>query len=347
MIRTYKFYLSCHIMLHQHIIAFFNRIEFETGDFDDGFFEPDFLDIVRRHPQILRQRSIDIYNEVKTWSQADRSALCEQIRASNDIENICKGNYKPGIIDRKANGFWKNLRDFFLDLYSQVLDGDGFRDKYHTALREHFNGFSEANEGITKCPICGIGELKKKEDECRDQYDHFLPKALYPLSSVNFENLVPSCKECNSFDAKGEEDTIGISTGKLFFPYDIDHKGISFEFHITKDDVEIENIVWKIDFSNPDGKTDEITSWRKIYRIDSRYEGFIKARIRKWYKHYWITVNGKRYQCIPEVHRDSCYFEFLENDEEIELDFLRLPSLIGFLKESILAQAQLEASVYS
>jgi hypothetical protein len=202
-------------MLHQHIIEFFNRIEFETGYFDETFFGEDFLDIVNRHPTILKKRCGDIYNVFRRLSQSTRSTICEQIRRSNNIEEICKGNYTPIKLDRHVKGFRKELRKFFINLYTQVLDGKGFRVKYGTTLRHHFDDFSRANEEITKCPICGISELKKAADDIRDQYDHFLPKSLYPFSSVNFENLVLSCIECNSPQVKGDHDPISFATGKL------------------------------------------------------------------------------------------------------------------------------------
>lgn len=347
MLRTYKFFLSSHIMLHQHVLAFFNRIEFENNDFDDSFFGTDFLDIVNRHPKILRERLINIYIKFRSLTQLEKTALCEQIRRSNDIEEICKGNYIPQTVDTKSTGLMKDLREFFLSLYKQVLDGAGFNEKYKTTLRKHFDGFSDLNKAITKCPICGISELKKAEDETRDQYDHFLPKAIYPFSSVNFSNLVPSCKECNSFDAKGEKDILSISTGKLFFPFDTTHRNVSIELHMDQDAEEIAEINWQIIFSNDLNQDDEINSWRAIYKIDSRYQGFVKGRIEKWYRHYWMTVSSKAYFKIPEDIRDEVYFEFLSNDKEVELDFIRLPSLSAFLSESMVAQASLQAKIYS
>lgn len=41
-----------------------------------------------------------------------------------------------------------------------------------------------------KCPLCGIRNVKT--------LDHYLPKSRYPLLSVNPENLVPACSECNT-----------------------------------------------------------------------------------------------------------------------------------------------------
>ena len=347
MIRPYKFHISCHEMLHYHVMNFFDKIEFETGEFDDALFGADFLVIVKRHPKILKERLKTIYKVLKTWNQDRRSALCQLIRDSNDIELICRGDYQPPIIDKNEKGVFKQLRSVFLDLYNQVLDGKGFKDKYKASLRDHFDAFSKLNISITLCPICGIGELKKHEDKSRDQYDHYLPKALYPFSAVNFENLVPCCKECNSFDAKGEQDTIEVSSNRFFFPYDQDHRGINLEVTLKEDDVDIANTEWALNFSNPDGKMEEIQSWRDLYKIDDRYLGHIKGRIEKWYKCYYAVISNSHFAHLDAETRKSTAMMLLEIDEELGLDYIRRPALEAFLDGSTLAQAELEARAYS
>lgn len=334
-------------MLHQHVMEFFNRIEVKTGPFDDTLFDPDFLTIVNRHRTILKKSSKEIYSVLSRLPQDKRKEICDQIRNSNDIESICLGLKTPVKIDASARGIRKVIRKFFLDLYNQVLDGDPFNEKYRTTLRKHFNDFSEKNKEITLCPICGIGELKKKEDLTRDQYDHFLPKSLYPFSSVNFENLVPSCRECNSFDAKGEKDTIVVSTGRLFFPFDSNHKGISVEFHISKDHIKPEKVDWNIVFTNPVGKSNEIDSWRAIYEIDNRYLGHVKGRIEKWYGYYWMYIHHRTLQHLSLADRKLCCLLALEMDESLELSFIRRPALDGFISESVIAKAEIEAKYYS
>lgn len=349
MIRSYKYLdTAVQLRLHEFIIAFFNRIEFETADFDDSFFGVDFLEIANRHPQILKKRCTDIYDITKGWNQADRTNLCSQIRESNNIENICSGNYIPPKIDRHATGILKLLRDLFIDLYNQVLDGNGFNEKYTTTLRTHFVDFCKLNSDITLCPVCGIGELKKHTDQTRDQYDHYLPKAIYPLSSINFKNLVPICKECNSFDVKGETDTVGVSTNnRLFFLYDATHKGITVTFVISVDDINPENIQWQILFANPDNKNDEIESWKTIYKIDTRYKGFVNARIEKWYRHYWEFINDSDLAHLSVADRKLTCFKSYEKDETLQLNFIRKPALTGFLNGSTLSQAAIEAKHYS
>jgi hypothetical protein len=289
-----------------------------------------------------------IYESIRGWNLADRTKLFNLIRESNDIENICMGHYKPKILDNTTKGVYGVLRGLFIDLYDQVLNGAPFNEHYSTTLRSHFDDFSILNSSITLCPLCGIGELKKHTDATRDQYDHYFPKAIYPLSAVNFKNLVPVCKECNSFDVKGETDTINVSTNnKLFFLYDSQHKGITVTFEITVDDIYPENIQWDINFSNPDNKKDEIESWKTIYHIDSRYKGFVSARIEKWYRHYWEFINDSDLAHLSVDDRKLTCFKSYEKDESLQLDFVRKPALTAFLKDSTLSQATIEAKRYS
>lgn len=349
MIRSYKYLdTAVQLKLHVFIIAFFNRIEFERGEFQETFFGASLGMLAERHREIIRNRSIAIYNEIRHWDLARRTQLFNSIRESNDIEAICKGNSIPQKIDNTSTGFNELIRQFFIDLYDQVLNGNPFNEQYSTSLTEHFNAFSRLNADITLCPICGIGELKKHTDDIRDQYDHYLPKALYPFSSVNFKNLVPICRECNSLDVKGDEDVVAISTNhKLFFVYDETHKGISVAFQILTDNINPDEIEWQMTFTNPDNKNDEVESWKTIYKIESRYKGFVNGRIEKWYRHYWEFINDTDIAHLSDDDRKLACFKSYEKDESLQLNFIRKPALVGFLTGSTLSQAAIEAKHYS
>ncbi|MGH1388349.1 hypothetical protein [Kordia sp.] len=333
-------------MLHKHVMQFFDTIEFESGPFQNSFFEADFYDLVRRHPTIVKKPLKETYNILSKLNQQTRTAIIQQIRDSNNIVEICNGTISPIRLDNTVSGLRKILRDFFIKLYTQVLDGNAFKDKYTTTLREHFNEFRRVNNDTTLCPTCGIGELKMAESKTRDQYDHFLPKALYPFSSVNFENLVLSCKECNSPDAKGEKDTIAVSTGHIFYPFNFNHQQLAVSFNIITDNSNPEDIVWNIDFSSPEPKNDEIASWKSIYDIDDRYKDFVKGRVDKWYRWYWSYMNDSDLAHLSENDRKIACLKALELDEKLQLSFIRKPVLDGFLSGSVLARAEIEARLY-
>lgn len=347
MLKSYIFIATDHQKLHNFVVAFFNRIEHETGPFRQDFFEDGFRPIVNRHKSILLRAFTEIYNDIKQWLQVDRSRLCEEVRRSNEIQQICSGEIDPKCIPDTENGVYEQIRTLFLKLYTEVLDGNPIHDELGVTLRQHFDAFRKANKDITICPMCGISELKTEHDKTRDQYDHYLPKALYPLSSVNFNNLIPTCKECNSFDVKGEKDVIGFRNGRLFYPYDPNHQGIDIRFVIVNDKPNVDEIDWQVELVSRDGKDQEVVAWRQIYNIDSRYLGFVKGRIEKWYKAYWQYLQADVLHAMAEDDKKRSYFAALEADESESLNFIRKPALQEFLEKCDLAKAKREAEIYT
>lgn len=347
MLKSYIFVETDHQKLHDFVVAFFNRIEHETGEFSLDFFEAEFRPIILRHRAILREAFTEIYNEIRQRSQPDRSQLCEEVRQSNNIEQICSGTVNPRRISKTENGIYQQIRTLFLKLYSNVLDGDPVHDELGLTLRQHFDAFRKANKDITLCPMCGISELKTEHDNTRDQYDHYLPKALYPLSSVNFHNLIPTCKECNSFDVKGEKDVILYRNARLFYPYDPTHQGIEVRFSIEEDNADIDKIEWQVDLHSRDGKDQEVVAWRAIYNIDSRYLGFVKGRIGKWYNAYWEYLRDDELNGMAEVDKTRAYFVGLKADETECLSLIRKPALEEFLDKCALEKAKREAQSYT
>ena len=347
MLKAYKFVETDHQKLHSFVLAFFDRIEYEIGAFSIDFFDVNFRPIVKRHRKILNAAFEDIYNELKEWSQDDRSQLCLELRQSNDIEKICSRETKPKKFSDADTAIYKKIKKLFIDLYASVLNGGVVHDVLGFVLKEHFDAFRKANNNITLCPMCGISELKTEYDNSRDQYDHYLPKAIYPLSSINFYNLMPICKDCNSLDVKGEKDILALTTHKLFYPYDQNHEGIEVNFSIQKDDKNIANIDWAVTFKSLDGKDQELDAWKLIFNIENRYVGFVKGRIEKWYRAYWGYHQNVKSDASNFEEKNKDYFAALRADENECLDVIRYPAFSTLLTSSGLTRAEQEAYRYS
>ena len=56
-----------------------------------------------------------------------------------------------------------------------------------------------------------------------------------------------------------------------------------------------------------------------FYKIESRYKGFVNARIETWYGHYWEFINDSEYPNLPIVDKNHLYFKFLAKDESLQL----------------------------
>lgn len=325
MIKTYKYIKTPHSRLHEFVIAFFNRIEFETGAFDNSFFEKEFYDnLVSHHTTILGRRFQDIYAITKMWKQVERTRLCSAIRDSNDIKSICAGKIKPLKSSAIPASLKPLLHDLFISLYEDVIKGKFFIPKYGS-LKEHYHTCKKdiAND-FEYCPACGIVEMKTYDDKKKDQHDHYLPKDIYPFSSVNFENLVPICIDCNSIEVKSNKDILSYS-GFVFFPFDDKHKGIDITVKIKKDDPdELSKIQWEINYSNKDAKDKEIKAWKEIYNIEDRHQTHVTGNIDKWYKRYHKFINDADVvsSTPDEGARKQNFLKSIKNRKDLEFKAL-------------------------
>jgi hypothetical protein len=344
MIKTYKYINTPHSKLHEFVMAFFSRIEFETGVFDNSFYEKEFYDVlICHHVKILGKRFKDIYTITKTWKQAERTKLCKAIRESNDIKSICVGKIKPLKSSAIPASLKPLLHDLFICLYENVIKGKYFIPKYGS-LKEHYHACKrDTVNDFEYCPACGIVEMKTYDDKKKDQHDHYLPKDVYPFSSVNFENLVPICADCNSIEVKSNKDILSYS-GVVFFPFDDKHKGIEIAVKIRKNDPdELSKIQWDITYSNKDGKNKEITAWKKIYNVEDRHQTHVTGNIDKWYKRYHKFINNADVisKTPDENVRKHNFLESIKERKELEYGALSV------LIDSFDIAARDEAKKYS
>lgn len=293
MIKAYSYIKTDHNKLHEFVLAFFKRIEFEIADFDNSFFEADFYNnIVQHHPGILKTPFTFIYNTIKDWPQAKRSAFCLGIKNSNEIKLICEGGIKPiKITDVLPQTLQDVVDKLFKDLYKTVLSHKNYTSIYGDR-QSHFKQFRQHKDNSFKfCPACGIERMKTYEER-PNQYDHYLPKDVYPFSSVNFKNLVPICTDCNSILEKGATDILSFNK-MAFYPYDSSHKGIDIDLEIIAKHDDVSEIVWQINYTNKDGKVKELEAWQKTYGIIVRHNKYLKGSIRDWYTAYEEYINDK------------------------------------------------------
>lgn len=197
-------------------------------------------------------------------------------RANNDIEKVCAND--PAVqIARYADitainpDLSDQLASFFKGLYSQLLDLTALRDRIGK-IDDHYKTFMQANTS-GKCPFCGIGDIKGIHHSKRDAYDHYLPKGFYPFNSINFQNLVPACHNCNSAYKLGK-DPVSTTAGrrKAFYPYASPEHSINVEIELKKMDIERlspEDIEFR--FGPPDLQ-EEIETWKDLYDIEERYK---------------------------------------------------------------------------
>ena len=115
---------------------------------------------------------------------------------------------------KKAHDEYKELMKKLYTAYTDYDSGNGKSVSYYY--------FEKLN--IRTCPYCNrqfTFTLHTSNVKTSPEYDHFYDKANYPVLSVSFYNLVPSCHTCNH--VKGEKKTAKVN------PY---FRGFKSKFYI-------------------------------------------------------------------------------------------------------------------
>lgn len=339
MIHTYTFYESDVNKLNDFVLSFFNRIEFEKGNFSTDFFEKEFYDnLVSRHKTILGKSFKSIYDITKTWRQPKRTKLCNSIRNSNDIEQICRGT----IIPTKSTDIPPEVKDLlivlFQKLYNDVLFGKFFQPHYGDR-KSHYHSFRKClKNNHEKCPACGIRLLHNEDEDITDQYDHYLSKDLYPFSTINFKNLIPVCNDCNSILVKSNNDILQ-HTGKVFYPFERKKKLIDIKLNIVKNDANnLKNIQWGVTYKVELGRENELTAWKAIYKVEKRHVDYVSGWIPKWNDKLWKYLNDRQAERKnPDLELRFDTYLLTKKSELLEYQALKIlykPTLIKAIASS-------------
>lgn len=174
-----------------------------------------------------------------------------------------------------------------------------------------------------------MSPIESAESHYREDNDHYLPKADFPFSSVNFQNLVPLCSKCNK---KCKSTKNPFAAGRVsFYPFDTTHTNIEVSINIIDNpDLDYrtlrENDI-EISFSNDPNKT---STWDWLFKIKERYNeetrGFSKTELRTLANR--LLRNNKRktglsYEEIIDDTIDDYEIEIFEDRKFLKRPFLQ------------------------
>jgi hypothetical protein len=111
-----------------------------------------------------------------------------------------------------------------------------------------------------------------------------LPKGTYPFNSINFQNLAPTCHECNS-GYKSVKDPLKYDT-KVFYPFSETKHNLQISLTLNTSNwqaLEPKDVKLEI---GPKELQDQITAWKDIYGIEERYKALCCAENDG---QFWIT----------------------------------------------------------
>ncbi len=128
-----------------------------------------------------------IYKIFKGLNPADKTKVKDAFTTTNDIESLCDGT-SPVYLSALPAVVEDDIKPLFKWCYETLLGKDKVAgdkmDYYNKLVKDPDNDFDT-------CPCCGLTDIESAESICREDYDHYLPKAHYPFAGVNFLNLVP------------------------------------------------------------------------------------------------------------------------------------------------------------
>lgn len=270
----------------------------------------------------------DIYEECKKLNVTQKQKIKEAFEINNRIEELCDGRLMPVYLKDLPEVVDKKIKPLLVDFYEDLLE----QSRVPGTKLDYYSKLIQTN-GYKNCPCCGLSVFEPPKDEdiqkgFREDFDHYLPKSIFPFASVNFQNLVPLCTKCNR-DRKKDKNPIENNC-IAFYPFssEVEHN-IDIEIilapNIKFKDIKREDIVIYFKGDNP-----KINTWNRLFDIEDRYnrtirtDDFIKTflnDIRVRFKR--INHKNKNWTYINMLDAEIEIFE--ENNKYVDERFLKIP----------------------
>ncbi|RRJ89411.1 hypothetical protein EG240_11730 [Paenimyroides tangerinum] len=295
MIFTYK-YISHEIEKLQAYLDFlFNDVWiFAEGTFNFSKLDknPELKDICERLEiqdselgNFFNSRIAWIYDEFAKIDDDDfKLELIDFYHNNNDIESLCKDKSINPVTYSELKEKYPDLEKALNSFYSRLYGNKSpfnlkiFGKLNKNIIPSHYQKFVKVNDDNI-CPFCGIYPIDGIYVSTREAYDHFLPKAIYPFSSINFKNLAPMCNKCNSGNKSTCDPIEHIKGRKLaFYPFGDNHPEIEIQFTLLNNNVKsLKPSDFNISINSP-SHSEQIDSWKRIFKIHTKYnnDGSIK-----------------------------------------------------------------------
>ena len=337
MIYTYKYLPYSIEGFHKEIAYFFEQLfKHAPKNFDEKILlNNDFMKLVNKSPVSLKSNLTAITEKYFLLKTSEKEVIKTAFYSNCQVQKLCKDLKLDAIkFDKiKNEDFRKLLKDFLTMLWEDYPQNNLIEKKFGTVLN-HFTAFvNPVHQRALICPFCGLNKLKPFGSINRNAYDHFIPKAMYPFVSINFQNLFPICHECNS-DEKKDNDTLYLKKKrrKVLHPYDVKYNSGNLSIVIIpKEKYNAKNLKTLLTDINWEyaiklaGKTDaRLTTWDDIFKIKRRYTENIKIYQTQWFEE--LQIRYKR-----ELSKGT-NFKAFKNEMKEDSSFMIEISPLGILR---------------
>lgn len=237
----------------------------------------------------LKKRFEEYIFKFQRLSGPERQLLMRELERQNNIEQLLSDTTVDcGIMSSFPMEIIPSLKDLY-DFAYGILTDLGLRDKLYHIIYEYMDK--------KRCPFC-LMERFDFPTAPREDFDHYLPKSIYPFAAINLRNLVPMGKKCNEV-YKRSKDILRNSSGRrrAFDPYgDIPTIKISLnESMLLPEDQPDVSFGWKVSF---DPMCDRCETWDELFDIRTRYvRDCIEPEYTSWLKYFSEWTFKKNFEC--------------------------------------------------
>jgi len=261
-----------------------------------------------------------VFELCKNLTNSERRKLCYWYQVNNQIEKLCDGTYQPVLYD-DLEIFNPNLKKAIKSIYDNLYEQSKIGLK---KISEHYNEFVKINKkGI--CPFCGIYPMDGQYSKTREPYDHFLPKSLYPFTSINLKNLVPMCHKCNSGYKMTKSPIFDSSKNrrKAYYPYGAI---ADITINVSLKSNNIQNLEPNdISLIISSTEQEKVDTWQELFGIDARYKAlFCEGDGKDWMQQ--IIETAPYFGMTEMDYLDTIKKQFKENPYK-DKKFLKVPFL--------------------
>ncbi|RZJ39951.1 MAG: hypothetical protein EOO19_16260, partial [Chryseobacterium sp.] len=239
----------------------------------------------------LRKKFEAVFVNYKSISsKKSRYKIVDAFTNLNQIEILCNNTTNLAIYELNdlPTTVRKELDALFEYLYKSAINYHLFEKYVNDNVSDSITRFIQMNE-LEVCPFCGLEGFLNIEGQARLALDHWLCRDLFPMSAVNFNNLIPIGPSCNARPAKGSknillDDNLSKNRVVAYYPF-VRHSGIQTKFKfITEPTITTYNNIpesdWELSIDPLSLQENDIyKSWLSTMNIEQRYLGYIKTNI--------------------------------------------------------------------
>lgn len=270
----------------QAVVETFFRNSIRSSAYSDKLFPKWFRSTLAKRTCDLHAKFSKVYALLfgQGMDQSKRQAIYDQVQLTNQIKELCDGTITllPTAVDWDS-ALGQSISELMLALYDS-LDLAVFRRKGQTGqpTKGFYQEFVKKNRYV--CPFCGLDKFRNRKGARREDFDHYLYKADYPLAAANMKNLVPTCGGCNQ-DYKRTQDI--LADGAAFYPYgSIPKVKLQIDCTTYPDPADFSDSgTWVVNLEpvtpHPD-LVPKMQAWDRVYSIKERLRNEIEENGEEW-----------------------------------------------------------------